>query len=707
MFHNESWHISVHTIPSTEFENGHREVLSANIIAENLIAQVDEEGHRQRLLSNGEAIRKEDGHFIQIVEWKDGGGNWVALKDLKHAYPVELAQYAVDNKIDTEPAFVWWVPWTLKKQKLIIAKIKSKYWERTHKFGIRIPKNVKETMQIDKENGNTMWMDAVKKEMGNVRVAFEEHNGNPNELVGYQKIECHMIFDIKLSENFRRKARYVAGGHKTKPPAAVTYSSVVARDSVRIALLLAGLNGLDILSGDIQNAYLTAPIRERVYCIAGAEFGEDAGKTMIIVRALYGLKSAGAAFRAHLAATLDDMSFRPSHADPDVWMRPAVKADGEEYYEYVLVYVDDILSLSIDPTTIMKDIQNNFKFKNNKTESPEMYLGARLKKRRLGDYECWTMSSYDYLQAAIKNIEEKLHKSGGKLPTKAITPMSAGYKPELDVTEELDANETQYFQELIGILRWAIELGRVDILTEVSMLSSHQACPRVGHMEQLLHIFAFIKRKPKLSLYFDHAYPKIDESSFNHNIEPFKEHYRDAEDEEPFNQPQPRGRSVIMTAYVDASHAASKVTRRSHSGFVIFLNKAPISWYSKRQNTVESSTFSSEFIAMRTLVESIRGLRYKLKMFGVPIDGPSRVLCDNEKVVHNSSLLESTLNKKHSSIAYHATRWAVAAGIILVGWIPTGYNLADALSKTLPANTRDFLFGEWTYGVAHHPHVYE
>ena len=136
------------------------------------------------------------------------------------------------------------------------------------------------------------------------------------------------------------------------------------------------------------------------------------------------------------------------------------------------------------------------------------------------------------------------------------------------------------------------------------MLSSHQACPRVGHMEQLLHIFAFIKRKPKLSLYFDHAYPRIDESSFNHNIEPFKEHYRDAEDEEPFNQPQPRGRSVIMTAYVDASHAANKVTRRSHSGFVIFLNKAPISWYSKRQNTVESSTFSSEFIAMRTLVDS-------------------------------------------------------------------------------------------------------
>ena len=84
-------------------------------------------------------------------------------------------------------------------------------------------------------------------------------------------------------------------------------------------------------------------------------------------------------------------------------------------------------------------------------------------------------------------------------------------------------------------------------------------------------------------------------------------------------------------------------------------------------------------------------------MFGVPIDGTTKVLCDNEKVVHNSSRLESTLNKKHSSIAYHATRWAVAAGVILVGWIPTDYNLADALTKCLSASKREFLFGEWTY----------
>ena len=132
-----------------------------------------------------------------------------------------------------------------------------------------------------------------------MRVAFEEHQGDPKELPpGYLEIKCHMIFDVKMGENFRRKARMVAGDHVTEVPSNLTYSSVVSRDSVRIALTISALNDLDILACDIQNAYLTAPCREKVWTVAGPEFGpEDCGKTMIIVRALYGLKSSGAAFR--------------------------------------------------------------------------------------------------------------------------------------------------------------------------------------------------------------------------------------------------------------------------------------------------------------------------------------------------------------------------------------------------------------------------
>lgn len=152
-----------------------------------------------------------------------------------------------------------------------------------------------------------------------------------------------------------------------------------------------------------------------------------------------------------------------------------------------------------------------------------------------------------------------------------------------------------------------------------------------------------------------------------------------------------------MTAFVDASHAANKVNRRSRTGYIIFLNRAPIIWYSKRQNTVESSTFSSEFIAMKACMEAITAMHYKLRMFGVPISGPTDVLCDNQSVVNNTTKLESVLNKKHSLIAYHAVRWAVAAEIMRVGKVDTNENLTDAMTKTLSMTKRSYLFGNWTY----------
>jgi hypothetical protein len=186
-----------------------------------------------------------------------------------------------------------------------------------------------------------------------------------------------MIFDVKLGENYRRKARLVAGGHKTGVPTSITYSSVVSRDSVRICLLAAALNGLDVLACDIKGAYLTAPARENVVTAAGKEFGPLwKGKLLLITRALYGLKSAGAAIRAYLAEHLHSMDYRPSYADPDVWMRPAVKPNGETYYEYLLAYIDDLLSISFKPMKTMLQVKAKFKLKGNKIAPPEDYLGA-------------------------------------------------------------------------------------------------------------------------------------------------------------------------------------------------------------------------------------------------------------------------------------------------------------------------------------------
>jgi len=219
-------------------------------------------------------------------------------------------------------------------------------------------------------------------------------------------------------------------------------------------------------------------------------------------------------------------------------------------------------------------------------------------------------------------------------------------------------------------------------------------------MRQLLGIFSYLENKYKLSIFMDPNLPIIDESKFPNDTSEFLEYYRDAKEELPTKFPRPRGKSVVTTAFVDASHAANKVTRRSHSGHILFVNRAPVKWHSKRQTTVETSAFSSEFIAMKHCIEDIEYLRFKLRMFGIPLDvnkPETRILCDNEAVVKNSSKVESTLHKKHSSVAYHFARWNVAAKVCLIGWIPTGQNIADAMTKVLPEVKRNALFYDWVY----------
>ena len=119
----------------------------------------------------------------------------------------------MQSKIHNQPAFSWWLPHVIKERKQIVEIIKSKYWTRTHKFGIRIPKSVAEARKLDNENSNSLWWDVILQEMANVRIAFELYDGTKEDIPSnYQKVDCHIIFDIKMSENFRRKARMVAGG---------------------------------------------------------------------------------------------------------------------------------------------------------------------------------------------------------------------------------------------------------------------------------------------------------------------------------------------------------------------------------------------------------------------------------------------------------------------------------------------------------------
>ena len=686
-----------------EFQDGHVESYVANLIAENIYEQLNDEGNRYRIIDqiidhkkDGSAITSSNGTIMLngrehkkrttrgwslCVQWKDGSSSWEHLKDLKESNPLEVAEYAIANQIDKEPAFDWWVHFTLKRRdRLIKAATSTRYMRKFQKYGIEVPKTVERALEIDKETGTDFWAKALQLEMSKIFPAMKILDEGSPQPVGHQIIPCHIVFDVKM--DFTRKARYVAGGHKTGEPETPTYASVVSRESVRIGFLLAALNDIDIIAADIAGAYLNAPCHEKICTRCGLEFGKEfEGRYAIITKTLYGLKTSAFAWREHLSTTLQEsLGFSPCRADPDVYLRRATKPDGTQYYEYVFIYIDDVLVLSHRGRDILTMLDQHYLLKPNSIGPPKLYLGNQVETFDIdGDSakRCWALSSKRYASEAIRNVSMWMEKHGMKFKTRTAGVLPSGYRPELDTSPYCDGDWMNFFQQQMGVLRWLVELGRIDITAEVSMLAAFLAGPREGHVHAMLHIFAYINTHDRSRLVLDPSYIIHGEEQ----TADWSAHYPDAKEDLPPDAPEPLGLSVQMTAFVDADHAGDLATRRSRTGVLIFLNRSPVNWYSKKQTSVETSTFGSEFMALKVGIEMIKGLRYKLRMMGVPLEGHAHIRVDNMSVVLNSSKPESVLRKKSNAIAYHFVRENVANGSCRIAFEPSKTNLADLLTK--------------------------
>jgi hypothetical protein len=230
----------------------------------------------------------------------------------------------------------------------------------------------------------------------------------------------------------------------------MTYASGVSRESVIISLTLAALNDLNVNMADIENAYLTDPITEKICTVLDPEFGDDAGKRTLIVHALYGLKYVGAAFRNHLAECMKHLGWEPCLADRDLWMKAKTRPnDGVRYWAYILIYVDDILCVHHDPCTPLAKLDEYFKMKEGSIQVPTFYLGAALKKTVLpNSVIAWGMSSSKYVQSAVQNVQEYLAALHGdrRLLKRSPSPFAGGYKPEVDDSPELDPIKASFFQ---------------------------------------------------------------------------------------------------------------------------------------------------------------------------------------------------------------------------------------------------------------------
>ena len=270
--------------------------------------------------------------------------------------------------------------------------------------------------------------------------------------------------------------------------------------------------------------------------------------------------------------------------------------------------------------------------------------------------EAWSFSSSQYVQAVVKNVEEYLSKEGRKLPRRGASPFTANYRPETDTTPELCDTKASYYMALIGVLRWMVELGRVDICVEVSLLSSHMALPREGHLPHLYQVFAYLKSHHNFEMVFDPSEPVIDKSLFVRQDWSANVYGNNLKEELSANMPESSGQGFVMSAYVDSDHAGDVATRRSRTGFLVFLNSALIFWMSKKQTGIETSSFGAEFTAMKQCSEYVRGLRYKLRMMGIECTEPTYIFGDDQSVLANTTVPHSVLKKTSNSIAYHFVR---------------------------------------------------
>ena len=287
--------------------------------------------------------------FNVLINWDSGPPTYEPLDLIAKDDPVTCAIYAKNNNLLGVPGW--------KRFKRIISNDnffnrvinKTKIDQSDNnmeniQFGIKVPMNHNHAMSLDQKNGNNKWLKAEQLELKQIFEydTFIDKGKGFKMPSDYTRINVHFIYAIK--HDGRHKARLVAGGHLTKVPHDSIYSGVVSLKGIRIVIFLGQLNNLNIFSTDIGNAYLEAKTKEKVYIIAGSEFGPLEGHTLVMNKALYGLCSLGLRWHEKLADSIWEMGFYATKAEEDIWMWR-----NGEHYEYIVSYVDDLCIVARDP----------------------------------------------------------------------------------------------------------------------------------------------------------------------------------------------------------------------------------------------------------------------------------------------------------------------------------------------------------------------
>ena len=664
-------------------QDGREELLTYNQVLDHLNRDLDNPivWKYKRIVSHQGPLRPGDKDYNGsayniMLEWEGGEITSEPLNVIAKDDPVTCAIYAKENNLLGLEGWKRFKHIARKHGKFVrMAKqayLRSFRSAPKYKYGYEVPRNYEDAMRLDKIAGNSKWQEATNLELKQIDdyQVFEDkgHKSTAKLPEGYKKIRVHIIYDVKHDGRF--KARLVADGHLTDAPLESVYSGVVSIRGFRIVMFLAELNNLKFYATDVGNAYLESYTSEKVYIVAGPEFGERRDHLLLIRKALYGLKTSGQRWHDRLHDCLTDLGFSPCKAEPDIWM----KRNGD-HWEYVAVYVDDMAIAMKDPDSLTQALSSSpYNFKLKGTGPVTFHLGMDFERDSDG---VLCLAPRKYIEKMIANYKRLF---GQEPNTKCMSPLEKGDHPEMDITELLDAEKTKIYQSLIGALQWVVTIGRFDIMSGVVTLSRFRAAPRQGHLERVKRIYGYLSKMKHAKIRV-----RIEEPDYsglpNFEYDWSRTVYGAIEELLPRDAPEPLGKYVTLTHFVDANLMHDLATGRSLTGVLHLLNKTPVDWYSKLQATVEIATYSTELLAMRTCVEQIIDLRTTLRYLGVPVRNKSYVFGDNETVVKNTTQVHGKLHKRHNMLSFHFVREAIAAGYVYFMHIPGSINPSDILSK--------------------------
>jgi len=515
----------------------------------------------------------------------------------------------------------------------------------------RIPVSYEEAM-ADPEYGHR-WKEAWEEEINKLIAlgTWEEADLPPDtHLIGWKTVFTVKHTVTELLDCF--KARIVARGFSQRigDDYGETYSPTVRPESLRVLMAVSNYRNWEIDQLDVVSAYPRADLHAELYMKVPYGVKVSAGKVLRIKKALYGLKQSGREWYLEAAKHLEILGLLPTHSDPCVFCR-------KEDLLIIGLYVDDMLIFSPSVTTVM-EFKNALKgyWKVKDLGPVHKILGMIVERNR----ELCTLeiSQEDYL---IRTVEE--HGFTGMKPCTTPCPDPKSVEPA-GKNEPPVTNPKQY-QELIGTLLFLMRMTRPDLAYVIGKLSRYVAWPCERHLKAVKRVirYAWGTRKFRIAFKAGKASEKL-------------------------------------VGYVDSNYAEDRTDRTSTYGYLFLLCGGPISWISKRQRSVSTSTTEAEYVALCQGSKEALWLRTMLKEleFTQFLGGIKevRLLSDNQACIALAENPEQHSRSKHIDVQYHFVRQLVEYRKVAVEYCPSANNLADGLTKpllnqTFPASVRRFV----------------